>query len=45
LGYRAVTRVLVNKGVVVIVEDNYRYIARDIAKEKRPREYYKGDRR
>lgn len=34
LGYRAVTRLLVNRGVVVIAEDNYRRIARDIAKER-----------
>ena len=34
LGYGAVTRLLVNRGVVIIAEDNYRYIARDIAKER-----------
>jgi hypothetical protein len=34
LGYGAATRLLVNRGVVVIVEDNYRHITRDIAKER-----------
>ena len=45
LRYGAVTRVLVNRGAVVIVEDNHGRTARDMAEERRPRECYKGDRR
>ena len=45
LGYGAATRVLVDRGAVVTAENNHGRTARDIAEERRPREYYKGDRR
>jgi hypothetical protein len=34
LGYGAATRLLVNRGVVVMAEDNYGHTARDMAKER-----------
>ena len=33
MGYKATTRLLINKGAVITTKDNYRYIAYDIAKE------------
>jgi hypothetical protein len=32
LGYRVVTKLLVNRELVIIIEDNNKYITRDLAK-------------
>jgi hypothetical protein len=32
LGYGVVTKLLVNRGLVIMIEDNNRYTARDLAK-------------